>query len=280
MPPVFDQAVCVRHWDFSETSQTVWLFTRVHGLVRALAKGARRPQAPFAGGVELLTLANVGLILKPDALALLTEWDPVRTNSHLRRKLIIHNAGLHLADLVQHLLMEHDPHPDMFEAMLLALDRLQVPADALPAVVVFQVAALKSIGLWPAIDRFGDSPEPLPCNSRWLAFDPYTHALSREALSGGPVAERSWKVRPDTLALLNRIVADPASPESFLAARQSTERTERAGRLLAHHIRSLVGRDPPTTHLVFPDRRSSPGTSFASGASAPPANRGSNRKPR
>jgi DNA repair protein RecO len=280
VPPVFDQAICVRHWEYSETSQTVWLFTRAHGLVRALAKGARRPQAPFAGGVELLTLANVGLILKPDALALLTEWDPVRLNTHLRRSLVAHRVGLHLADLVQHLLMEHDPHPDMFEAMLLALDRLRIPADALAAGVVFQVAALKSIGLWPAIDRFGDSPEPVPADSRWLAFDPYTHALSREAMIGGPAADRSWKVRPDTLALLNRIASDPASLEAFQAARQNPERTERAGRLLAHHIRSLVGRDPPTTPLVFPERRSRTGPSPASDPSAQPGRPGLSKNPR
>lgn len=49
MPPVSDDAVCIRHWDWSETSQTVSLFTRGHGLVRALAKGSKRPKSPYSG---------------------------------------------------------------------------------------------------------------------------------------------------------------------------------------------------------------------------------------
>ncbi|HAC09503.1 MAG TPA: DNA repair protein RecO, partial [Phycisphaerales bacterium] len=53
MPTIRDEAVCVRHWDFSETSQTVSLFLRDHGLVRGLAKGARRERGSFSGGFDL-----------------------------------------------------------------------------------------------------------------------------------------------------------------------------------------------------------------------------------
>ena len=39
MGTIHDQGVCIRHWDFSETSQTVSLFGRSLGVVRGLAKG-------------------------------------------------------------------------------------------------------------------------------------------------------------------------------------------------------------------------------------------------
>ena len=42
MPIIADTAICIRCWDFSETSQTVSLVTREHGVVRGLAKGAKR----------------------------------------------------------------------------------------------------------------------------------------------------------------------------------------------------------------------------------------------
>ena len=42
MASVKDIAICVRHWDWSETSQTVSILCREHGLVRAVVKGARR----------------------------------------------------------------------------------------------------------------------------------------------------------------------------------------------------------------------------------------------
>ena len=49
-----DEAICIRHWDFSETSQTVGLFSRTHGLIRAIAKGSRRERGGFSGGVDLI----------------------------------------------------------------------------------------------------------------------------------------------------------------------------------------------------------------------------------
>ena len=55
MPAQHDQAICIRHWDYSETSQTVGLFGRTLGCFRGLAKGARRERGSFSGGLDLLT---------------------------------------------------------------------------------------------------------------------------------------------------------------------------------------------------------------------------------
>ncbi|MCH7602254.1 MAG: recombination protein O N-terminal domain-containing protein, partial [Planctomycetes bacterium] len=59
MPTISDYAICIRRWDFSETSQTVSLFTRESGIIRGLAKGAKREKGNFSGGFDLLTLGQV-----------------------------------------------------------------------------------------------------------------------------------------------------------------------------------------------------------------------------
>ena len=43
MPTITDNAICIRRWDYSETSQTVSLLLRNHGVIRGLVKGAKRP---------------------------------------------------------------------------------------------------------------------------------------------------------------------------------------------------------------------------------------------
>ena len=74
VPQLRDIAVCVRHWDFSETSQTVSLLTREHGILRGLAKGSRRDKGDFSGGIDLLTCGEVIAIVKPSgAMATLTQ---------------------------------------------------------------------------------------------------------------------------------------------------------------------------------------------------------------
>ena len=71
MPVAHDQGVCIRHWDFSETSQTVSLFGRGLGLVRGLAKGARRERGSFSGGIGLLARGEIVAVVKPEHVALL-----------------------------------------------------------------------------------------------------------------------------------------------------------------------------------------------------------------
>ena len=83
-----DQALCIRQWDFSETSQTVSLFGRTLGCLRGLAKGSRRERGSFSGGIDVLTRGEVGVILKRDReLATLTEWDTQETFPRLREDL-------------------------------------------------------------------------------------------------------------------------------------------------------------------------------------------------
>jgi len=112
MPPVADDAICLRHYDWSETSQTVVLLTRQQGLARALAKGARRARSSFSGGVELLARADIQLYPRDDKdLDLLGTWDLTDPHLHLRRSLPALNAALYAADITAHLLDAHDPHP-------------------------------------------------------------------------------------------------------------------------------------------------------------------------
>src|SRR5690606_38853363 len=92
MPRFKDQAICIRHFDWSETSQIVALLTEQHGKIRAVAKGAKRTSPSsvqrYSGGIELLTLGQaVGLIKSSTDLANLTEWDLQEPFSHLRRNL-------------------------------------------------------------------------------------------------------------------------------------------------------------------------------------------------
>jgi hypothetical protein len=59
VPNLIDEALCIRQWDWSETSQTVSLFCRTHGIVRGLAKGARRERSSFSGGIDLLARGEI-----------------------------------------------------------------------------------------------------------------------------------------------------------------------------------------------------------------------------
>src|SRR5215213_4231110 len=105
MPLVRDRCICVRCTEYSETSQILTLFSREHGIVRAIAKGAhRRTKAgasKFDGGVDLLDAGDAVFTHDPGRdLATLTEWSLREGRLGLRKTLRGMYLGMYAAELV------------------------------------------------------------------------------------------------------------------------------------------------------------------------------------
>ncbi|MCQ3941053.1 DNA repair protein RecO [Synechococcales cyanobacterium CNB] len=243
VPTVRDQAVCVRHWDWSETSQTVSVFTREHGLIRGIAKGARREKAAFSGGLELLTRGELVAIVKPSgSLATLTAWDLQETFPALRRSLATFNAGMYLADLVCHSITDEDPHPALFDALLSSLRT--IGDSAAKAILHFQWATLVETGYKPALGR-----EPAEQARAVYGFSPRAGGLVSIAQDEGDNTPSApfWRVRSPTVELLRRL-------ESGHSIGGDAASIDRANRLLAAYLREILGRDLPTVRWVFGKR--------------------------
>jgi DNA repair protein RecO (recombination protein O) len=242
--------VCIRHWDWSETSQTVSLFTREHGVVRGVAKGSKRERAPFSGGLELMDRGEVLAITKPSgAMATITAWDLRRPCPGVRRSLARWHAGLHLIDLVHHAVRDADPHPLLFDALDRALERVggaePGPPESVTAIVVaFQWTLLDEIGLRPELDLDVRTGRPIHQTDP-VGLDP---ALGGVVPDPGPAASNVWRVRLGTVQYLRGIgqaggdgVWEGVPPEQVV----------RAGRLLAAYLSERLGGAIPTAAGVF-----------------------------
>jgi DNA repair protein RecO (recombination protein O) len=256
MPTLTDQAICIRQWDWSETSQTVSIFARTLGIVRAVAKGSKRERSRFSGGLEPLTRAESIVILKPGAeLATMTSWDLQEVFPSLRRSLSSFYSGIYLADLVQHSLTERDPHPALFDALLRSLRLLGEPPTDRLAVLLFQWATLVETGYRPELDADILTNKPLADAPTYI-FLPAMGGFTADPLPGehgaavpqGP----SWRMRAGTLSLL-RLAGSDASGEELLAA-AAGEAGERAPRLLAFYLREILGRDMTSIGPLFGER--------------------------
>lgn len=243
MPTITDSAICIRRWDYSETSQTVSLFAREHGILRGIAKGAKRSKSKFSGGIDLLTYGQIIAIVKPHTdLATITEWHLVEIFRALRERLAANRAGLYMADLVHHMLREHDPHPQLFDKFSRSLTALADAQQIAMTLLKFQWSILCETGYRPHLDQDAKTGRPLEEGVSTLAFS---------AASGGVVADTGagdrWRVRRETIALLR----DVANGESADDADAVT--VDRANRLLAAYIREVLGAEPNAMAWAFPD---------------------------
>lgn len=156
---VHDDAVCLRWWDFSNTSQIVLLLTRSHGLVRAMAKGARRTTragaSAFSGGFDLLDAGRVEMRYAPDReLSDVTAW--TLTDGHLALRLDLRRAylSLFLGELITRVLPEHDPHPGVFDDLTETLAGLCRDDNEVFALVM-ALRLLKTAGILPELGQCG-----------------------------------------------------------------------------------------------------------------------------
>jgi DNA repair protein RecO (recombination protein O) len=149
---ISDEPAFVLHrYDWSESSLILEVFTRHHGRVALVAKGAKRPSSnfrpvllplqplhvAFGGEAEIRTLKSaewVGGQVMPTGDALL--------------------SGYYLNELVLRLLARDDPHPQLFDTYAAAVAVLASKhGEALePALRAFELLLLREIGLLPALD--------------------------------------------------------------------------------------------------------------------------------
>jgi len=147
-----DTAICMRCWDYSETSQTVSLLTKKHGLIRGIAKGSKRNNGSFSGGFDLLTRGHIVARMKTNSdLATLTEWQLERVWWSTRNALPVNKAAIYMADLIGRMINDQDPHTNVFDALTMALDRMEDGHDIDWPVLRFQWALLVETGYQPTL---------------------------------------------------------------------------------------------------------------------------------
>jgi len=205
VPAAKDNAICLRLLDWSETSQIAVLLTEHHGKISAVAKGAKRQQpsvlAKFSGGLELLSAGEAVLILKRHTeLNQLTEWDLHDPHWHLRRTLPAYRLAMYAADLLHHVVHDHDPHPGAYQALRTFLAELADPAQRHSSLLRFQWRIVEEMGLRPVLERDAETGGKLDEAGDSLAFS---------ASAGGVVSDTGasdrWRVRRGTVQLLRDV---------------------------------------------------------------------------
>ncbi|RYX91188.1 MAG: DNA repair protein RecO [Comamonadaceae bacterium] len=162
-----EPAYVLHRYDWSESSLILEVFTRHHGRVALVAKGAKRPSSNFRP--ILLPLQPLHVAFGGDAeIRTLkgAEW----AGGHVMPTGDALLSGYYLNELLLRLTARDDPHKALFDAyagvvQILASDHGEALQAALRA---FELLLLREIGLLPALDAQTMTLEPLADDERYV----------------------------------------------------------------------------------------------------------------
>jgi DNA repair protein RecO (recombination protein O) len=110
-----------------EADRLVTILTSDHGLIRAIAPGARKPKSSLGGRVGLF-VTNQLLIVRGKSLDRITQAETVNNYRYLSQDLTKLAIGQYWAEIVLDQALTEHPQPELYELLNLHLGRLEETA--------------------------------------------------------------------------------------------------------------------------------------------------------
>jgi len=217
-----EQGFVLHAWPYKETSLIVEVFSRSHGGLGILARGARRPRSALRG--LLLAFQPLRLSWSGSAkLGTLTgaEWsggEGALSGAGLM-------CGFYLNELLMRLLPREDPHEALYDAYAAALTRLAAGEPQAPVLRSFERRLLVELGYAPVLDReaAGAAVEP----EKRYAYQPDSGPVEAKGGSGDMLVRgstlldiarddyRAPETREEALRLMRVLIAERLGGQSL-----------------------------------------------------------------
>jgi len=167
------QAIVIRLTRLTDTSLIVHWFSADHGLLKTVAKGARRPKSPFAGQLDLFFSGEITFQrARRGDLHALREVFISRWREGLRKNYTATLMAAYCGQLVEAAVEPEHPDPAMHDLLGRALDHIDATGPSLRALRHFERELARQLGM----DRH---PQPAELTLRELLG---ALPASREAL--------------------------------------------------------------------------------------------------
>lgn len=193
------QAFVLHAYPYSESSLIVEAYSRLHGRVALIAKGARRARSPLRGLLMAFQPLVIGWAGRGEMRTLhRAEWQ----GGHPLLKGEALLCGFYLNELLLKLLAREDAHEALFDAYGIAIARLAHAGDSAPVLRAFERQLLKELGYAPALEHEASSGIALEAEQ-----------LYRYEPELGPVPVREGFKEQGPLAFTGRVLRDIAADD-------------------------------------------------------------------
>ena len=236
-------AIVLRRIDLGEKDRILTMFTREHGKLSAVAKGARRPGSKLAVASEPFTYSKMLLSTGRD-LDVLSQAEIKESFPTVKNGITSVAHGIYLLELVNSFIDQRQPSPDIFDTLLSAMYVLESGADPEITARYFEIQLLAILGYEPGFEAC------LRCGRK-----PVRERISFSPALGGIVCAKCGSPPNDGISV-------PAAAASYVMALRKAEphklkemRVPKGARrdlarMLKWHIRYRLEHDLKSTDFI------------------------------
>ena len=141
---LLEPAWVLHHYPYRDSSLLLEVFSRAHGRVGLIARGARAAKGRWRNQLQILRPLLLSWSMRGE-LGTLTDAESVRAPLNWSGRQVL--CASYLNELLLRLLTRHDPHPALFDAYQQALARLAGHEEA--GAALLREALADRAGLWP-----------------------------------------------------------------------------------------------------------------------------------
>jgi DNA repair protein RecO (recombination protein O) len=145
------EAVVLQHADFGEADRLLTLYTREHGKVRAIVKGARKIASRKAGHLEPFTRVRLQLARGRD-LMIVTQAETVEAYDSLREDLTLTGYAAYVLELLDRFVPDEEiAVPSLYRLLTETLSRLATESIPWLTVRSYEMRLLDLLGFRPQL---------------------------------------------------------------------------------------------------------------------------------
>lgn len=188
------EGIVLRQRDTGEADRLITLLTPDHGLVRAIARGARKTTSKIGGHLDLLRHVSL-TVSEGRTFRAVGQVEGIESYRGLREDLGRTSRGIYMAELAERFSVEDAPNPSVFSLLAGALGLLEKTAEAGSAQIVILSEAKNPAQVRDPADSARSHSPALDLLARWfevrlLHLSGFLPRFSSCAECGGDLEQR------------------------------------------------------------------------------------------
>ncbi|AIS52188.1 DNA repair protein RecO [Thermoanaerobacter kivui] len=147
------EAIVLKSNLISETNKIATLFTKTHGKIQAVAKGARRSKSRFINAIRPFVVGNY-LLFEGQNYYYIDQWDLIELHPNIETDLIKFSVASYFVETMNKILEEHEKSDNLYlllKTSLKDVDQFQI--DPLVFISSYNLKLMALLGYMPQLNN-------------------------------------------------------------------------------------------------------------------------------